>query len=50
MARIIPSGTTTPIADPVLVVASIAYSTYKSFPSGVKVFVFESYLLDIILN
>jgi hypothetical protein len=36
-----------PIEDPVLLMASMAYSICWSLPSGVKVVVFESYFRDI---
>ncbi len=36
-----------PIEEPVLLIASTAYSICCSLPSGVKVVVLESYLLDI---
>jgi len=37
----------TPIAEAYLLMFSKAYSTYYSLPSGEKVVVLESYLLDI---
>jgi hypothetical protein len=47
VARITPWLVRTPIEDPVLLIASIAYSICCKRPSGVKVVVFESYRLDI---
>jgi len=50
VANTIPSEVKIPIAGPVLLIASMAYSTYIKRPSVVKVVVLESYFLDIILD
>ena len=46
VARTMPSLVRIPMEEPVLLMASIAYSTCIRRPSGEKVVVFESYLRD----
>ena len=47
-ARTTPSLAKMPTAAPALDMASIAYSTWYSLPSGLKMVVRESYLLDML--